>query len=65
MACFRWNVPHLAHLKSPTINSHGLAKKTLMLRVLDVGLAGRVCFISTIPHLPPSKLNFIHLPIIN
>ena len=30
---------------------------SLILCVLDVGLAGRVCFISTIPHLPPSTPN--------
>ena len=34
-----------------------LQPTTLILCVLDVGLAGRVCFISTIPHLPPSTPN--------
>ena len=32
--------------------------------MLDVGLAGRVCFISTIPHLPPSTLIKLTHPIL-
>ena len=40
---------------SPSNLNHRSA--TLILCVLDVGLAGRVCFISTIPHLPPSTPN--------
>ena len=37
---------------------------TWILCVLDVGLAGRVCFISTIPHLPPSTLIKLTHPIL-
>ena len=37
---------------------------TWILCVLDVGLAGRVCFISTIPHLPPSTLSKLTHPIL-
>ena len=37
---------------------------TWILCVLDVGLAGRVCFISTIPHLPPSTLIKLTYPIL-